>query len=323
VKSKDDIMLVLNRLQLIVSISTFAAAASAPFVPLTHTFEGLAPFKYNGETFSTYFKVIGSLHSDSTPVVVLHGGPGLSHDYLAPFEDLATKYNRPVVLYDQLGNARSTHLDSKPDSFWTIDLFADELQNLLTHLSIDKSFDLVGHSWGGILASEFEVRRQPAGLKHLILSDTPASAALMSESHLQLLQEFPDDVQQGFIGGMADPARFFAALTVYYGVHGITVRPIPAQYNYTLNTVFGPHGDVTVASAPILQDWTVIDRLGAVHVPTLVLNGREDIVQDFVTLPFVENIVNAKWVKFENSSHTPFWEERGAYFKTVNSFLSA
>jgi proline-specific peptidase len=307
-----------SRLSLLVS--AFAVAVVA--VPTAGQAEGYVPFPYEGETYKTWYKVIGNLKSSSTPVVVLHGGPGLSHDYLAPFEDLATKYNRPVVLYDQVGNARSTHLDAKPSSFWTIDLFADELQNLLTHLSIDKSFDLVGHSWGGILASEFEVRRQPAGLKHLVLTSTPASVALQSESHLELLKAFPEDVQQGFIGGLANPAAFYNALTTYYSVHAMTLRPIPYLYNYTLETVFGSNGDLTVASAPILQDWSIVDRVGQISRPTLITNGKEDIVQDFVVQPFVKGIPNAQYVKFQKSSHSAFWEERDGYFKVLNQFLS-
>ncbi len=105
----------------------------------------------------------------NTCLIDIHS-PGLSHDYLLPLSDLATKFSIPVVFYDQIGNSRSTHLPSKPPSFWTIDLFIAELVNLLEHFHIQEGFDFLGHSWGGILGLEFEVRRQSEGLRHLVLT---------------------------------------------------------------------------------------------------------------------------------------------------------
>ena len=72
----------------------------------------------------------------------------MAHDYLTPIGDLQT--SRPVIFYDQFGNNRSTHLPNKPKSFWTIDLFVDELVNLTNHLGISSRFDILGHPWGGI-----------------------------------------------------------------------------------------------------------------------------------------------------------------------------
>ncbi|KAH0586862.1 hypothetical protein H2248_005705 [Termitomyces sp. 'cryptogamus'] len=97
----------------------------------------------------TYYKVFGDLKV-GTPLIVLHGGPGLCHDYLVRFSDLATKSGIPVILYDQLGNGRSTHLKKMPEDFSRdelIDLFIIELVNLLKKLDVKDSFSLVGHSW--------------------------------------------------------------------------------------------------------------------------------------------------------------------------------
>ena len=74
-------------------------------------------------------------------------------------------------------------------------------------------------------------------------------------------------------------------------------------------------------SSRILKDWTIVDRLHLVRVPTFVINGRKDISQDFVVAPFFERIPRAKWVTFENSSHTPFWEERERFMQLVGDFL--
>ena len=71
----------------------------------------------------------------------------------------------------------------------------------------------------------------------------------------------------------------------------------------------------------ILNGWSIGDRLHEVNVPVLVINGRYDIAQDYVIAAYHENIAGAKWVKFENSSHLPCWEERAEYMTTVAEFL--
>jgi proline-specific peptidase len=213
--------------------------------------EGKIDFKHEGETFQTYYKLFGDLKTATAPPLVgLHGGPGLTHNYLAPLADLATKFGIPVIIYDQLGNGLSTHLKEKPPTFWTVDLFIDELINLTNHFGIQDAYSLLGHSWGGILGSEFEVRRQPKGLKHLILSDSLAASSLWNKSNMELMQTFPASVQEGLGAGMKEPAKFWAALQEFHAVYGCTVKPVPEEFVYTMQQVFGPDGDPTVAGAP-------------------------------------------------------------------------
>lgn len=71
-----------------------------------------------------------------------------------------------------------------------------------------------------------------------------------------------------------------------------------------------------------ISNWSIIDRLHLVRVPTLVINGRADISQDFVVEPFFKKIQKVKWVTFEKSSHLPMWEERERYMKLVGEFLA-
>lgn len=111
--------------------------------------QGVVPFTVDGKTYQTWYSVFGDLKSGGTPLVALHGGPGLTHDYLLPISDLAAS-GQAVIFYDQLGNGHSSHLPDVPESFWTIELFINELQNLLLHFEIDKDFALLGHSWGGM-----------------------------------------------------------------------------------------------------------------------------------------------------------------------------
>jgi len=71
-----------------------------------------------------------------------------------------------------------------------------------------------------------------------------------------------------------------------------------------------------------MKDWTIIDRLHLVRPPTFIINGRMDIAQDFVVKPFFDKIPKVKWVTFENSSHTPFYEEPERYMAIVGEFLA-
>lgn len=213
--------------------------------------EGIIPFIHENENFQTYYKIFGDLeHRTKPPLIVLHGGPGLVHNYLVPFSDLTVEASIPVILYDQLGNGKSTHLHDRPPTFWTIDLFIAELENLIRHFGVQDAFDVAGHSWGGILGAEFAVRRNPRGLKHLVLTNSLASFAKWIQSTMQLLQAFPRDVQEGVMAGMKETERYYAALQRFHAVHGCTLKPVPLEHSYTLDMVFSAEGDATVASSP-------------------------------------------------------------------------
>lgn len=212
--------------------------------------EGTVPFIVGEETHQTWYKVFGDIFNPKcTPLVVCHGGPGLSHDYLIPISDLASA-SRPVLFYDQIGSGRSTHLPDKARDFWSIALFIDELVNLLVYFDIQDDFDLLGHSWGGSLSTEFEVRMQPPGLKHLILSNTTAETRLWSQSNEQLLATFQVEVQDGLAAGFRDPEKCRAALAKFHAVHGCRVKPVPKEVTFSvLDQIFGAEGDATVNKA--------------------------------------------------------------------------
>jgi proline-specific peptidase len=286
--------------------------------------DGFIDFAYKGETFKTYYKLFGDLKDRKhRPVVALHGGPGLVSNYLVPFEDLATKYDTPAIIYDQIGNGKSTHLKEKEPSFWNVELFIEELLNLLNYFGIQDDFDLLGHSWGGILASEFAVQRQPAGLKHLILLSSLPASSLWNKSQMELVMKLPPNVGAGLAGGMKDPEKFFEALKEFHSVHGCLLKPQPDYFVSTLEAVFGKDGDPTVAGAPILNNWTIIDRLDQIKAPTFIANGRKDIAQDYVLQPFFDHIPKVKWVTFENSGHVPHIDEREKFFKLLSEFCQA
>ncbi|KAI0700386.1 proline-specific peptidase [Cerioporus squamosus] len=277
---------------------------------------GLILFSHRGETHQTYYQLFGSLSGNPdarTPIVVLHGGPGLSHDCVLPHADLASlspAHPRAVIFYDQLGNGRSTRLPAKPHSFWSLDLFLDELENPLAHFPIRYAFHVFGHSWGGMMGAEFVVRRHPRGLRRLVIANAPADVGLWEEAFGELLRAFPVEVREG-VGRDPDEDKegFYEGIMQVYAVHGCRVQPCPEDFVRTLC---------------ITRDWSIVDCLHLLDVPTLVVNGRYDIAHwDFVVAPLVERIPDVNWVKFEESSHAACWEERTAYMQTVSTFLDS
>ncbi|KAF9645351.1 proline iminopeptidase [Thelephora ganbajun] len=311
----------LTAVALLASLFSLAQAARSKEVSSR---SGYIPFNYNGEVFQTWYiyyskPVVNPLRA--RPTIVLHGGPGFTHDYMNPLIDLAK--NRPVILYDQIGNGQSTHLPSKPTSFWSIDLFVAELENVIKFFSL-KRYDIVGHSWGGMLAGEFAARHSMVsrhfGLRRMVLTDSNPQRSLSIQSQAQLLKQFPADVQQEVVTGWKDPARYRQGLEQFFHVYGCRLSPWPADLTTSFDALFA-EPSVSQQTGITLANWTVIDRLHKIKVPTLVMNGAHDFIQDFVIQPFLDKLPHVKYHKFENSSHTPFFEEREEFMSIVGRFL--
>ena len=294
---------------------------------LTSVVEGIAPF---GE-WQTWYRVTGDLSSKKTPLVVAHGGPGCTHDYVLSIASIA-ETGRPVIHYDQIGNGRSTKLPDKGDDFWTVDFFLDELDNLLGHLGIKDRYFLLGQSWGGMLGAEHGIR-QPAGLKALVISNSPASMALWASEAEVLRAELPRDVDDTLRrhesdGTYADPA-YLAAQKVYYDLHVCRALPNPPEVLATehymeldahvYNVMNGPNEFFCIGT---LRDWSVVDRVHLIKAPTLLCSGRFDEATPATVQPYFDGIPDVRWEIFENSSHMPFVEEPERYFDVVEGFLA-
>ncbi|KAJ7641591.1 proline-specific peptidase [Roridomyces roridus] len=293
--------------------------------------EGKIPFVIGDETFETYYKVVGDISSCSHgPLVALHGGPGLSHDHLIPLEDLASRSpSTAVIFYDQVGNGRSTHLRSKDASFWTIELFIAELENVLAFFGVANCFNILGHSWGAILACELIVRRKPPGLRCLVLANALANGKLYAESFARLCLGLPEDVQATLKrhqeAGTTKSAEYKAAMMGFWAKHGCRVQPFPPDFLHSLEY---SNDNSTVSDAMMAGNvglgthWDMTSRIELMrHVPTLIVNGEHDYMTDAVCGPFFWGIDRVKWVKFASSSHTPQWEERERYMTVVGEFL--
>lgn len=289
--------------------------------------EGECPFR----GYKTWFRVTGDVASGMTPLVVVHGGPGCTHDYVDSLRDIALS-GRAVIHYDQLGNGRSTHLPDQPASFWTVDVFLAELDTLLRHLGIADDYALYGQSWGGMLSAEHAVRR-PAGLTALIIANSPSSMPVWVAEANRLRLDLPAEVQKTLLeherAGTTSSPEYREASHVFYARHVCRLDPWPPEVTRTFDamdrdpTVYlamnGPTEFHVIGS---LRDWTIVDRLHRVEAPTLVISGRYDEATPLVVSPYAERIPGAEWVVFEQSSHMPHVEEREACMALVTGFLA-
>ena len=290
------------------------------------TREGTADFR----GWRTWYRVTGDLAADKAPLIVLHGGPGVPHDYLLRLTALADA-GRAVIHYDQLGAGRSTHLADKDAAFWQVPLFVDELDSLLRHLRIERRYHLLGQSWGGMLGAEHAVTR-PAGLRSLVIADSPASMALWVQEANKLRAHLPPEVQATLLRHEADATtgtrEYQDAVRVFYDRHLCRV-PWPAEVAASFaaldedptvyHTMNGPSEFHCIGT---IRDWTIVDRLDRIVVPTLLVSGRHDEATQAVVQPFADRIADVRWTIFENSSHMPHIEETDAFMATVGDFIA-
>jgi proline-specific peptidase len=174
----------------------------------------------------------------------------MSHIYMISHTEIHALYGIPVIFYDQLGIGNSTHLRHKPAEFWTPELFMDELDNLLVQLGIERDFDLLGHSWGGMLAADYVSQRQPPGLHRLVISSAPPSNPLWEESMRGYLEGFPVEFKEMVLRhereGNFESAEYKAAIQVFLNKHTCQTVPWPEELVASFDSV---DEDPTVSNA--------------------------------------------------------------------------
>ena len=278
----------------------------------------------------TWYRVTGDLDHDRAPLVVLHGGPGVGHNYCLMMANLAED-GRAVVHYDQIGCGGSTHLPDAPAGFWTVDLFVEELRNLVDALGVADRFHLLGQSWGGMLAPEV-VLADDSGVASLTICDSPASMPLWLAAANELREQLPTDVQATLLAheeaGTTGSAEYARAMSVFYDRHVCRVVPNPPEVLDSFaqmeaeptvyHTMNGPSEFHVVGT---LKDWSVVDRLDGIGVPTLVVAGAHDEARPSVWRPFVERVPDVRSRVFPDSSHLPHVEEPEAFTALVGAFL--
>ncbi|KAH9478940.1 L-amino acid amidase [Psilocybe cubensis] len=294
---------------------------------------GFVEFVVSNKVFQTWYKVVGDLSSSRRrPLVVLHGGPGLTHDYMLPHRKLSEE-GIPVVFFDQLGSGKSSHYREAPIDFWKPELFADQLDGLVQHLKISDNFDLLGHSWGGFLAAYYAANRPHSGYRSLILANAPASIHLLEKGlnlHLdQFPKEFADMMRRHESENTTNSPEYSKGISQFVSKHLCSLSPWPQE----LRDSFAANGkDPTVSNSMMgpyqfkitgtLRPYSTIDQLGNIKVSTLVIHSPLDEVHQIAIQPFLKHIQRCELQELRNSTHLPMFEEPDRYFATLSSFLS-
>lgn len=281
----------------------------------------------------TWYRIEGDLQRDdgAAPVVVCHGGPGATHDYVSNIAGMLSP-ERGVVLYDQLGNGRSDHLPDADPGFWTTELFQRELTTLVEHLGISGRYHVLGQSWGGMLGLLHALERPP-GLVSLVAADSPASIAEFVAGCNELLDAMDPDVvaviREGERTGATGTPEFEAALMPFYKAHVCRLDPWPDFVQRSFDaleadpTVYGTmNGPTEFTVVGTIRDFDLNDRLGDIEVPVLLVSGAHDEVRPWVQEGMRERLRDAEWVLFEDSSHMPHAEEPERFAQVVGAFLA-
>jgi proline-specific peptidase len=276
----------------------------------------------------TWFRSVGAGTPGRLPLILLHGGPGATHQYLRPLEALAAT-GRQVIFYDQIGCGRSDH--PADAAFYTVQRFVDELDALREQLDLP-AVHVLGQSWGGMLAMEYALTH-PRGLASIVVADSPASMPLWVREANRLRAELPPDVERALreheaAGTTGDPA-YAAACEVFYRRHVCRLATWPDCVNdamaslatdgFVYNVMNGPSEFHCIGT---LKDWDITARLPEIDVPALLLSGRYDEATAAVVTPIHAGIRGSEWIVFEQSSHMPHVEEPAAFNAAVRGFLA-
>lgn len=263
---------------------------------------------------------------DKTPIILLHGGPGVPHNYLLNLSKLSEQ--RPVIFYDQLGCGKSS-LQGEHKHLWTLDRFVGELDALTKALDISQ-FHLLGQSWGGSLAIEYTLAH-PEKVKSLILASPVLSAPLWAKETKRLLRQLPQHVQDNIEKheqlGTTDSTEYQDAMKLYSKMFLCRMESKSKDLQYSLDhvnheiyfTMWGP-SEFTVTGN--LKNFDRINDISKLSMPILITCGRYDEATPESMEIARKKSNNARLVIFEKSAHVSHLEEQEAYFATLVGFLT-
>lgn len=287
--------------------------------------EGYMPYL----EYQTYYRILQPDHPthSKTPIVLLHGGPGSTHNYFELLDDLALN-NRPVIMYDQLGCGKS-FVENRPD-LWKAETWMNELIALRHHLNLD-SIHLLGQSWGGMLAIQYLCDYQPKGIQSLILSSTlPAAIMWKEETHrlIRLMDEKDQlAIQQAEASGNFTEPNYLKANEKFMIRHAADLpsdsSPEPLRRKKQSGaasylTAWGPNEYNPTGT---LANWDYRDQLDKINVPTLITSGTDDLCTPLIAKTMYDLIPNSSWELFPKSRHMPFVDENSTYLSQLNKWL--
>jgi len=283
-----------------------------------------------------YYKTIGR----GEPLVIVHGGPGASHDYLLPYLLPLARTNK-LVFIDERGSGRSEKLEDVKQ--YTVDNMAADVEAVRVALGLGK-ISLLGHSYGGVLAQDYALKYQDH-LSHLVLASTFASTKEMNQVLQRIKNQMPKDKlaltnafeKAGLFdkGAAWEHGRYpspYATLAWGDGyfpkLYG--ARPDPNYDPQAQNTstawdlyreMWGSHGEFVIDGN--LSSVEYVNRLPEIKVPTLILVGDHDECDPSLSKEMNARIKGSKLVILPNSGHMAFVDQPNLWNKSVADFLSA
>ncbi|MGH7865231.1 MAG: proline iminopeptidase-family hydrolase [Candidatus Binataceae bacterium] len=270
-----------------------------------------------------WYRVVG--RGGGTPLITLHGGPGATHNYLEPLEELADE--RPVVLYDQLGCGKSDRPDNP--KLWHIDRFVAELAAVRRSLGLAR-VHILGQSWGTLLLAKYALSK-PRGLASVIFSNPAISIPRFRADCARLIRALPPRVRKTIAEhertGRTGCPEYPAAAFEFYRRHLCRLDPWPEALERSFagmgqqvyETMNGPNEFTIIGNIRNLDYTRRLRELRA--IPALFMAGRFDETTPEATRECQRNLPGSEMVIFEKSSHMPMFEERARYLGVVREFL--
>lgn len=307
--------------------SSAASAAHSNVYPLQEGF-------VDAHGVLIYYQIIGK----GAPLMIVHGGPGASHDYFLPYLLPLARTNR-VIFIDERGSGRSEKLEDV--SQYTVENMVEDVEAVRQALNLGK-ISLLGHSYGGVLAQAYALKYQN-NLTHLILGSTFPSTSAFNDVLAREKQSMPTEARErlealekaGLFGNGKpwEKNRYpdeYAKLAWGDGYFPYLYQRNPDP-NYdpvagnTTNSwalyreMWGSHGEFVVDGNLKSVEYT--DRLSTIHVPTLVICGDHDESDPSLSRTMHDKIAGSKLAIMPQSGHLAFVDQPNLYIKTVNDFL--
>jgi proline iminopeptidase len=269
-----------------------------------------------------YYRVTG----EGVPIVLVHGGPGLDHGYFLPqMARLGKGYK--LIFYDQRATGRSsTDVDTNS---MTMDNFVEDLEGIRKAFNLEK-MNLMGHSWGGLIAMFYAVK-YPTHLGSLMLiNSTPASAVLRDStfSSMSARMSKGDSIEQAEITASTafkqrEPetmAKFFRLLFrgTFYQKRYIDSLSLNFDSTYAKISMMQRF----LSRDSVLKSYDLFEKLDTIQCPVMIVGGDHDMIPPAFNERIQEHIKNSRYICLPDCGHFPFVEAQDEFFPTVRAFLS-
>ena len=263
-------------------------------------------------------RVIGS----GFPLVLMHGGPGVDHHTMFPLRPLSDHFK--LIFYDHRCNGRSKGAQVETMTWQNLTADAEALRQ---SLNIDR-WAVLGHSFGGMVAMEYALR-YPNSLTHLILMDTGGDSWWVEQNAAKVLAERGYDdktvaIAERFFTGNIKPDEFFGSVrrlaSAYY--HDLTPSQFLRDISVGVRMKTQPEA-LIYGYSRLLKGWKIMDRLGEIQVPTLVMAGEDDFQfpPDHQTI-LAESFSDARLEIIEGAGHNAHSERTSKVLEIIREFIA-